>query len=212
MNGKIYLVIIGFLIGILIHSQFLGFNKFEESAKRDTILSNIQQAYILAQSNNELSSEIQVLDEKLEDIKNAAVSMEAIENEISVYNTIGGNLEASGTGIYISINLPVESYWVIDIVNELNLAGAEAVSINEHRVTCNTSLLTTYDVEPIIVLDETNPISVPIMIKAIGDPELLKKYIEQDSGTLKRLESALPEFNDLYTISSSDTVRIAASR
>ena len=81
----------------------------------------------------------------------------------------------SGEGIIITLEdnnyKNIERFDLISLVNELKLAGAEAISINDERVVSNTDIAL---INNRIILVNSRRISSPYIVKAIGD----KKYLE----------------------------------
>jgi len=208
MKINFLLTSIGLLLGILIHSQFLGINSLEASTERDTILSNLEQVHILAQDNQQLTDEIKTLEEHLTSIQEHSNNIVEIQNELELYEKLNGDTAVSGTGVSVTYTIPVDSYWIIDLINELNLAGAEAIAINDIRYNNYSSLLTSYDPEPSIFMNETFPLEIPVTVTAIGSTETLKEYIEQDSGSLKKLGNSLPDFNNIFYVTSHEYVTL----
>lgn len=71
---------------------------------------------------------------------------------------------------------------LLRLVNELKNAGAEAISINDERITNLTSI--TCDGNVILV--NGNKISSPFIIKAIGSQEALLGAIQRPGGLLEK--------------------------
>lgn len=203
-RNNLILIGIGLFIGIIIQFQFSGFGQLQADTSRDTILSNLEQVNILATSNNELTVEINTLEDNLDNLTEQSQSLDQLQNDITQYEKISGVADASGPGISVTYTIPVESYWVIDLINELNLAGAEAIAINDIRFTNYTYILTDYNPDPVIVINGSQTLEVPITVTAIGNTETLKQYIEQSTGTLKKLSSAFPDFSNLYYVTTHE--------
>lgn len=72
---------------------------------------------------------------------------------------------------------------VLKVVNELWAAGAEAVSVNNHRVGPRTSFRC---VGPVIQVDRV-PIASPVVIRAIGDPDVLFGGLNLPGGVLDEI-------------------------
>ena len=127
---------------------------------------------------------------ELEKIRETATkrdtSSEEFEKEIKTANKILGLTDVSGTGITITIAdsqisnsqlsgfLDIDSLLVhysdlIQVINELKNAGAEAISVNSERIVPTTAI--TCDGNVILVNGQK--IGSPFVIKAIGNPEML---------------------------------------
>ncbi len=123
----------------------------------------------------------------------------AKEEEIKLDNTLLGLTDVIGNGIVISLkdnntvkraNISpsdnIELYLVhagdlVEVVNALRNAGAEAISINGQRIT-NFSAI--YCAGNVVVVNGEK-ISSPVEIKAIGSPELLYGSLTIPGGYLE---------------------------
>lgn len=140
--------------------------------------------------DKELEEEIQKATENNSELSDA-------QEQIKVGNKILGLSEVKGPGVTITVkdsdieatNLVDSSKYlvhdkdILDIVNELKNAGAEAISINDERIVLTTSIICGGNV---ININEEK-IGSPFVIKAIGLPETLANLSRPD-GTLARLK------------------------
>lgn len=122
--------------------------------------------------------EIQERDQRIADYKNElnndANSAELLSNEVKEAESYLGYTDVRGEGIIITLSdstLSVDYQQLLELVNELKNAGAEAISINGQRIV-STSYIALIN-ESIILIDDVKTAS-PYEIKAIGD----KKYLE----------------------------------
>jgi len=140
------------------------------------------------QNYKDAYEQLEEAEERLEEVRteaatNSVVDTE-IENEIKKNNALLGLTEVKGNGVIIRLDenrevdeeeiIDVNSYLVhegdlIQIVNELFNAGADAISINGKRIVSTTSILC--DGNIIRINDEI--VGVPIEIKAICYPQAL---------------------------------------
>ena len=86
-----------------------------------------------------------------------------------------GYTDLEGQGIIITLkNTPekqVVSENILTLVNELRLAGAEAISVNDERIISTSEII---DVDTRFIIINGQRLVEPFVIKAIGD----KKYLE----------------------------------
>lgn len=108
-----------------------------------------------------------------------------LENTIKEGNKIVGLSEVTGNGIIITVNdnqkISLNSWYadpnmlivhdtdLINIVNELKNAGAEAISINEQRIVTTSAI----ECDGNVIKVNGEKIGTPFEIKAIGLPEAL---------------------------------------
>lgn len=137
------------------------------------------------------------LEEKIEKATENNSELSDAQEQIKVGNKILGLSEVRGPGVTITVKdseidtsnlLDTSKYLVHDkdilnIVNELKNAGAEAISINDERIVPTTFIICGGNV---ININEEK-IGSPFTIKAIGLPETLAN-LNRPGGTLEYLK------------------------
>lgn len=102
-------------------------------------------------------------------------SSELLDNELLQSNILLGNTEVQGEGVVITLSDTEESTVtasdLLELVNELRYAGAEAISINGVRVTSMTDIVDISD--RFILIKPRQRLSSPYVIKAIGNQTYL---------------------------------------
>jgi len=78
---------------------------------------------------------------------------------------------------------------VLQLVNELFAAGAEAISVNDHRLAGPTSIRC---VGPTILVDDID-IASPVVVRAIGDPKTLLGALNLNGGVLSDFRAHDPD-------------------
>lgn len=151
-----------------------------------------------------LENEEKILEKERENASKKSNNSSETEKELKTANAIIGTTEVTGKGIIVTLadnkNATSENIGILDnisnylihdsdllrIVNELKNAGAEAISINEERITNQSSI--TCDGNVILV--NGNKISSPFIIKVIGSQEALLGAIQRPGGLIdEELES-----------------------
>ena len=128
---------------------------------------------------DEIAIKLQDTEDKISnyrnDIENNEKNSELLEQELIETEKYLGYTELKGEGIIVKLDdtdyKQVESSDILSLVNELRLAGAEAISINEERVVSTTEIV---NVDTRFIIVNGKRIVAPYEIKAIGD----KKYLE----------------------------------
>ena len=128
-------------------------------------------------NSSKLEEEIKIADKLLgfTDVTGQGIEITIADSETETPQTLGGVLDAKF--------LLVHSTDLIQIVNELKNAGAEAISINDERIVLTTSI--TCDGNVVLINGEK--IGSPFVIKAIGQPESLAG-ITRPGGYLEIME------------------------
>jgi uncharacterized protein YlxW (UPF0749 family) len=117
---------------------------------------------------------------------NSQAAQEAARQRLEVLGILVGTLPAQGKGIELVIDDPrgeVNASVLLDTLQELRDAGAEAVQIGNVRVVASTSFV---DVPEGVRVDGT-VLERPFRMKVIGDPETLSSALDIPGGVLEVL-------------------------
>lgn len=183
MKGKITMTIcVGCTALILTMIMFTQFKTVDETditaietmreTELRTELANLKEKYEeLEIKLNETESKIEEYKKEIENDSNTST---VLENEVKEAEGYLGYTILQGQGIIVTLkdaNRNVSYSHLLQLVNELNNAGAEAISINDERIISMSDIVTIKDK---IVMVNSKNISGPYTVKAIGD----KKYFE----------------------------------
>lgn len=165
----------------------------------------------LSQRSDRLRSEIRSLEqtrnELEEDTRGEAAVAEARERA-SAYAVLAGTVPVNGPGIELVINDPgdkVTASMLLDTLQELRDAGAEAVQISGVRAIASTYFR---DADgPGIVVDGRQ-LSPPYRLLVVGDPHTLSTALDIPGGIMESLRSAGAE----GIVTQQDEIRITAVR
>lgn len=104
-------------------------------------------------------------------------SSELLDEELQQTNLLVGKTNAVGEGIIVTLEnnnqRQIEASDLRTLINELRLAGAEAISINDKRIVNMTEIV---DVNGYILINEERTVS-PYEVKAIGDQTYLSSAL-----------------------------------
>ncbi len=149
----------------------------------------------------EWTSKYEEIEEQLEDVNSRIedynqtiadneAALELIDEELVESNLLVGKVDVYGEGVIVTLvdndNYMIIADTLIDLVNELRYAGAEAISINEQRVLSTTDIVDMADYSYILV--NSQRIEGPTyVVKAIGDSEYLSSILNlKGSGFVDR--------------------------
>lgn len=157
----------------------------------------------LKKQKEELSLRLQDYQKKVDDYEKAAANKNStakmMKNEIDQLRFLSGQVDVVGEGITMKITpatdlttkdtMPISSSDIIDIINELNSAGAEAISINDERYVGRTQIR---DISGEIKINDSrfDPTKL-ITIKAIGDPDILSGVFKMPGSIIQDLQNSL---------------------
>ncbi|MDO4772580.1 MAG: DUF881 domain-containing protein [Bacillota bacterium] len=184
--GFIFLFTVFFVIGIRIINQDLFYATVDEIYEYKSKISE-EEVYI-----GNLKKELAALKDQISEHSDISINDEElklkIKEEIERYKSYGGFYPMQGEGVIILVDdgvrdlvdeeeplsLIVHDVDVRNLVNELNNAGAEAISINENRIVMGLSEV--FCNGPTIRINGIQQ-SRPYVIKAIGDKYKLSKAL-----------------------------------
>jgi len=159
----------------------------------------------LRQENEQLTNQIQEYEEVIEKYESAAQEKgsdyQALTAELSKAKMQAGLLPLEGPGVVVTVNnlyinnidgngqivQSVHYEDLLQLVNELNAAGAEAIAINDERIIATSEIRNAGD----YIVINTNRHSVPFEIKAIGNPENLEAALKLLGGVVDNLGEIL---------------------
>ncbi|GAB3597783.1 hypothetical protein GCM10027446_26440 [Angustibacter peucedani] len=139
----------------------------------------------------------------------ASGSQEAIaaaQSRLDALSILAGTVGAEGTGVEVFISDPdgeVRAARVLDLVQELRDAGAEAIQVGDARVVATTSFT---DVPGGVAVDGDKQ-TAPYTVLAIGDSQTMSTALEIPGGVI----ASLPE-GARGTVAGKDDVKITALR
>ncbi len=151
---------------------------------------------------DELNGRYEELLSKIEEYKNEkesdAKTYQLLETELEQLNESLGKTDVEGEGIVIQLtdkggtelsdDVQVEnisSTQLLTIINELFSAGAEAISLNGHRVTAMSAV---YEIGTEFLKINGDKISSPYIINAIGNADYLKSAVSGKGGGVDQLK------------------------
>lgn len=123
------------------------------------------------------------INEYNEKMQSNAETKELVEKELVEAKTNFGLTDVIGSGVIVTLTDNNEMYYdaddLLELINELRNAGAEAVSVNGERIV-NTSDIA--QISSTIIKVNSKNISSPYEIKAIGDETYLKSALTIKNG------------------------------
>ncbi len=191
MNRKVFIVymfVLAVVIGFITTVQFKSNTPYQGIVTIPKLL-DLQNEIKNVEAENKLLNEsigeqAQKLAEYKAGVETTGSAFGIMQNELERIGNYSDYEQVQGTGIIITLNDSQQEVaegedvaWylihdidILEIVNELRMAGAEAIAINDERVTATTSIRCG---GPTINIDGKRH-AVPFVIKAIGDPKTLE--------------------------------------
>lgn len=190
---------IGYLLTVQIGSNvtsYQGIVTIPKILEMKNEIENINsESLSLASSINEAKLKLQSYRESINTIGSVYGNM---KEELAAARNFADYEKVEGPGIVITMNDSLAEVgegenlnWylihdgdILEIVNALRIAGAEAISINDERITATTNIRCG---GPTINIDGKRH-AVPFVIKAIGDPQRLEAGATAPAGQIDLME------------------------
>lgn len=169
---------------------------------------------------------ISTLQSQISDLENGTSSnskqQQALLSDLDQTKFLAGMTPASGEGVEVILNDSKKSaplgvlsgvgspnlihdMDILEVVNELKAAGAEAVSVNSQRIIATTAIRCA---GPTIFINNT-PETPPYIVRAIGDPKTMAKAINLPGG----VGDSIREFDPaMLTMKTAKNIIVPASQ
>jgi uncharacterized protein YlxW (UPF0749 family) len=160
----------------------------------------------LYESNSALRQEV----DKLQTERSAAERSASVGNtgdvasELQRLAAFNGTAPVTGPGVELSLDTDLRPVDLLDLLNELRNAGSEAISISGQRVVYKTGITGSTGH---LYVDEV-PISTPVVIDAIGAPDVLDRALARKGGMLSYLRTSYPRAT--ITMTTRDSLSLPA--
>ncbi len=195
-NEIIMNVIISAVCIVLFAIMFMQFKTIEETDI--TAIENMRETELrtaIAEWKGKYEEALEQLEENKKSIKEYEQTIEdngeaseLIDKDLQEADMKLGKTDIYGEGIVITIkntdDYQIQAYDLIDLINELRYAGAEAISINDVRIFSTSYIVQLADG---LTLVSDQRVTSPFVIKAIGNQTYLSSSLSlKDSGYIDR--------------------------
>ncbi len=202
ISGQLAVAFVCMILGLMLATQFKNVQKVGGNVSLQRTQELTREVQKLKQENEKMSNQIREYDQKIWEYENAAKGegnlSQAIYDELDRMRMLAGVVDLEGPGVVVTVNTflttpqgqlisNVNYEDLLKLVNELNAAGAEAISINDERIISTTEIRNAGD----YIVINTNRHSVPFEIKAIGNPDTLEAALKLLGGVSDELSQVL---------------------
>jgi uncharacterized protein YlxW (UPF0749 family) len=205
--AQVSLALIAMLIGITLVAQF-------RSQARPTALSSLPVAELstriqtLSDANRQLRTALAEQRDLLEEYQTAGAqgvsALDVSREEVRRIRAFAGLSAVEGQGILVRVTGSLDAIAVNDLLNELRNAGAEALSLDDVRVTASSVV-----VQGARTLEIDNvQIGRTFRLLAIGDADGLVAALQRPGGIVTQLEQFV---RATITVSPSEALRLPAT-
>ena len=198
-NQIVMTIIIGAVCVVFFAVLFMQFKTIEETDI--TAIENMREADLRTaisewkgkyeDTQKQLESNRKSVQEYQQTIDKNGEASELIDKDLAESNMLLGKTDVTGEGVIVTLTntqeCVIEYSHLLELVNELRYAGAEAISINDARV------VTTTDITQINSRMQVSGqrVASPYVIKAIGNQTYLSSTLSlKDSGFIDRYKAS----------------------
>jgi uncharacterized protein YlxW (UPF0749 family) len=202
------LFVVALVIGVLLVGQLRSQARpIELSSLSAQELSSLIET--LSARNVELGDGVAVAREEIRSYERAELTGQSVRDltaeDLARIAAFGGLAGVRGQGIAIEIEGSFDPTAVNDLIHELRNAGAEAIAVDDIRITASSvAVLGSGAIE----IDDV-PIGSSFTITAIGSPEGLRSAIERPGGILTLLQQSI---DAVFTIRSGTDLHVVATQ
>jgi len=201
LSFSLVLLILGFLVVVQLRSRAA-----DESLSGLSVQELGELVANLTTRNDQLREEIRSLDRQRASVAAAAQrgDTSAVEIRSDLYRVLAwsGALGVAGPGVSVTIEGPIAGDAVEQLVNELRNAGAEALAIGDTRFVPGVVV----SGPPGGLVLNGSPLEDPIILHAVGPPEVLAGSLTRAGGPIGQLAAQFPDA--LVTVSAEDLVQV----
>lgn len=185
--AQISLFAVALLVGVLLVGQL-------RSQARPTEISSLPAQELselidsLSQSNRDQRTALADLRETLREYRVAGSqgqsALDVSREDLRRITAFGGLAAVEGQGIVLEVDGDVDAIALNDLLNELRNAGAEALAVDDIRITHRSVAV---QGAPFLVIDGLE-VGRSFRLQAIGSPEGLLSTMERPGGIIAQLE------------------------
>jgi uncharacterized protein YlxW (UPF0749 family) len=200
-SSRVAITVVLFVLGFLVVAQL----RAQTSDPGLASLSVAELTELVANvttRNNQLRREVDALERQRESLASAVergdTSAGQIRADLNRILAWSGALGVRGEGVTVTVNGAIPGDAVELLLNELRNAGAEAISIGAIRIVPGV-VVTGPEGSKVV---NGIPLSDPIEIHAIGQPQTLAGSLSRAGGPIARLAARFPDV--LVTVTAED--------
>jgi len=221
VSRNIAITLVCIILGIMISWQYksVNYNQNVSSVQNKRLEELKTELIALQKTNNELRARLQELQEENKAYENSRIGdntlAENMKKQLETARIFAGLVDVKGKGVIVTLDnngfASVADSDILEVVNELRAAGAQAISVNEERIVATTEIRQVGNFG-----DDSSYITIngvkqkaPFVIKAISDPNDLDRALTMTGGVIEKLRDT---YQIKVSIKKSDEIIIPKVR
>ncbi|WP_405363864.1 DUF4573 domain-containing protein [Kitasatospora sp. NBC_00085] len=192
-RGQLVVALLLFSLGLALAIQVRSTNDHHSQlrgARQEDLVRILDELDGRQQRLQQEKAELEQSLAKLENSSNQAKeAQEQTRKKVTELGVLAGTVKATGPGIVLTVDDPqgqVKADMLLDTLQELRAAGAEAIQINDVRVVVNTYFT---DLSGGGVQIDGKKVSQPYRFTVVGNPQDLTPALNIPGGVVRTLES-----------------------
>jgi len=210
LTRNIALMMVCILLGIMLAWQYKSINYNQSMALfQNKRLDELKDDLIKMQNQkNDLQDRLKQAEQENQTYEKVKAgdseAAKQIQNDMQKARIFAGLVDVKGKGLIVTLDnnayLYVEDTDILNVVNEMRAAGAQAISVNDERIVAMTEIRAAGE----YVMINGKQMVAPYVIKAISDPENLERSLRLIGGVLEPIQNAQLK----VSIKQSDNIEI----
>lgn len=190
---QVPITLVFIFMGILLSLQFQAQSRFASDLSLQRTENLIAMVRGLSDKRQKLAMELYDLNKQLraqtESDRDEKLLIDSLHDELGKLNIVTGTTALQGPGLTLTIeqHMPILYIDIINLVNELWAAGAEAIAINNQRITAYSSIFYYEDEAGMLITINNRRLAFPLVITALGDANNLEKGLTIPGGIMDTL-------------------------
>ncbi len=201
-SGKISIMAICIFLGIMLAIQFNTSSSYDVNLRGTSSDEMAYKIITIAKERDTYAEELIGLRQKLSNLETGSSQTTAdMQSELQKSNIAAGLTTVEGPGIVVTVNdspnkvqfdvdpdvYLVHDRNIRDIISEMRASGAEAIAVNDQRITALSEIRCAGTT---ILINQTR-LTPPYVIKAIGNPKNLESGLLIRGGIISQLSNFL---------------------
>lgn len=197
-GAQVTIAAVCLVLGIMLAIQFKTTSTYNPQYITERVQDLADKLKSVTEERDALAEEVLSLRNQLKNVRENNQATADLQKELQRNSLFAGLVPVNGSGIILTVNdIPrngqsgdnpnnfiVHDQDLLFLVNELKASGAEAIAVNDERITAMSEIRCAGT----MILVNTNRIAPPFVIKAIGNPEMLASGMELQGGWLSTMK------------------------
>lgn len=201
IGRNIAITLICIILGVMMAWQYKSINYNQSLALFQNKRADELKEDLITLQNTviDLRNRLQELKDENKELENARVGSDdaarKLKENLEKARVFAGLTDVKGKGIIVTLDdntlVYVEEEDILDVVNELRAAGAQAISVNEERIVATSEVR---EAGNYIMVNQVK-MQAPFVVKAISDPDKLERSLKIPNGVIENLEALQLQVN-----------------